>query len=138
LADFGTDISTFVLQADGTYTPDLDPSFSLITGTRVVGEAIARRLMTPRGALLYDPDYGLDLRAYLNDDLDTRELYTLGALIEAEAEKDERVLSAVVDLSLDARSSRLTIRLTVTLLDAESYALTLAADAVTVTILRLD
>jgi hypothetical protein len=48
------------------------------------------------------------------------------------------VLTAVADHSLDARSSRLSIRLTVTLLDAESYALTLAADAVTVTILRLD
>ncbi len=59
MTDFVVDVSTF---------PDLDSSFTLITGRRVIAEAILRRLLTPRGGLAYDPDFGLDVRGWLNED----------------------------------------------------------------------
>ncbi len=136
MVDLGTDVSTFREMPDGTWRVGLDTTFSTMSGTRVVGEAIARRLITPRGTFSYDPEYGLDLRSYLNDDLGPTDLYALSSLIEAEAEKDERVLSADVSVSLDSQTSRMNVRINLTLLDSTQYDLTLAIEALTVAILR--
>jgi hypothetical protein len=135
MADVGTDISTFLQTSTGEYVPGLSPDFAVISGSRVVGEAIARRLITPRGTLAYDLDYGLDLRAYLNDDLGPTDLYTLGSLIEAEAEKDERVMAAEATLTLDRASSRLRVQLLLTIADAV-FTLTLSIDQLSLTVLR--
>lgn len=87
MPDFGTDLSC---------VSDLDPSGAVVTGRALLGEALARRLTTPRGRLIDDPNYGLDLTEYLNADLSQRDVGILGAQIKAECEKDERVVSADV------------------------------------------
>lgn len=101
MADFGTDISTF---------PDLDPAFTVISGPRVVVEALARRLTTPRGSLVSDPDYGFDTRQLLHLDLSPREEARVLAQMQAQLEADERVLSASVQL---VRSAGDTLRIVV-------------------------
>lgn len=103
MADFGTDLSAL---------PDLN--FSIKSGNDNLAEAIARRLVTPRGGLFYDSSYGLDLRQYLNEALTDEVRYEIETLVAAECEKDERILSAMatlVDGSPQTREVQIAIEL---------------------------
>jgi phage baseplate assembly protein W len=125
LTDFGTDIST----ATG-----LDPLFVPISGTAV---ALARRLQTARGGLHYDPDYGLDLRAWLNESFDAAGVARLQSAIAAEAAKDERIAAATAAVTLDPRRMVMTVRIAaVTALGP--FRLVLSVDRVTTRILQVD
>jgi phage baseplate assembly protein W len=125
MTDFGTDISTY---------PDLDPSFGVISGQRVLAEAIARRLSTPAGTLTFSPDFGKDIRDSLNESFTQAKLSALQRAIRAEVEKDERVLSASVVVAYDAPSS--TIHATIALESAAGpFNLVLAISAVSITVL---
>ncbi|UAW08062.1 hypothetical protein [Myxococcus phage Mx4 ts27htf-1hrm-1] len=103
--DFGTDISTF---------PTLDPLFALQSGPRVLGEALARIYVTPKGSDAWHPEYGRDLRRYLNEGLVQERLAELQAEAEEGAELDERVLSAAAEVSFNAAAGVLTLALRVT------------------------
>jgi hypothetical protein len=128
MTDYGTDISTF---------PTLDTSFSLMTGRRVVAEAIARRLSTPRGKLFWDRSAGTDLRGWLNDDLDpVRSPMAIGIAVEAECLKDERVAGAQVAVSFDVRTRTLRVRIALELIDGDSFSMVLGVDQVTVELLE--
>ncbi len=128
MSDFGSDVSTF---------PDLDPTFAIIDDRRVLAEAILRRLTTTREGLFYDPDYGLDVRAWLNESLLPKRLYLLQRQIEAECEKDERVLSADARLDLNPQSHTLTVKLVVDT-NEDTFKLTLGVDQVSASILAID
>jgi hypothetical protein len=56
---YGTDISCTLDLHERM--DEVDPM-----STRGIAEAIVRRLDTPRGALIDDADYGLDLKGYAN------------------------------------------------------------------------
>jgi hypothetical protein len=91
---------------------DLPPTFRLVSGQRNLGNAIARRLSTPSGALALiggDPEYGFDLRDKMNANWTQAELAALGAQVEAECRKDERVEGATVTAAHDLRTSTLRI-----------------------------
>ncbi len=66
----------------------------LASGYTVVANAIGRRLITPRGGLFYDQDYGFDVRSYCNAAMTRGKMAELIAGVEAECAKDERVQSA--------------------------------------------
>lgn len=129
MADLGTDISC---------VEGLDPAFTVVSGTTALSQAIARRLITPRGSLFYDEDYGLDLRAYLNADIATATSfgYQLGAQIEAECLKDERVATVAASVTYDAITEKLTARIIGTASTSETFRLTLSISSVTVELLR--
>lgn len=79
---------------------DLDPFMSTITNEReAIAQAVARRLQTPRGRLYFHPDYGFDVKAYLNADITPARLSELAQNVQAEVLKDERISSAKVDCS---------------------------------------
>ncbi len=99
MADFGTDISAF---------PDLDPSFALVTGTEAYLQAIARRYVTPRGALWAHPTYGEDVRDWLLESLTTASMVDLKRVLEEQAEMDERTISARAVVSYDSAAERIT------------------------------
>jgi hypothetical protein len=99
--DYGLDILVFT---------DLDDSMTPVGDSRVLSEAIARRFLTPRGHLAFHPDYGLDLRGYLNDSIDDDFLLTLKADMEMEANQDERVESAKATVSYDEATKTLTAK----------------------------
>jgi len=92
LFNFGKDVSAY---------PNLDPTLSLRSGAKVLSEAILRRLITPRGGLFYAPDYGTDLREYLNDEMTDDTLFAIKTDVEREAEKDERVQAADATVEKD-------------------------------------
>lgn len=98
--EYGTDVSTF---------PDLDPKMLPITGQRAVAEAVARRWITPLGALIYDPAYGEDLRGLLNAPTDSARLRSIRGALVGQALSDERVQSATVDLSATGSGNTLTV-----------------------------
>ena len=79
---------------------DLDPRCVVVTGRRLLAEAIVRRWITPRGGLLDDPNYGTDVTAYVNDDVTPRDIATLKSVMAQEAEKDERVNSCDIDVQI--------------------------------------
>lgn len=128
MADLGTDIAT----PSGL---DLDPSFGLVDGYRALGEALARRIVTRRGSLIDDPQYGTDVRARLNDNLDARALAELSVAIVNEWQKDERVFLARVTCTLSAGA----LRIVGTVQAATgTFRLVLAVDAVTVSLLTVE
>jgi hypothetical protein len=77
---------------DVSTLPDLDPLFRWVTGPQAVAEAVARRLLTPRGALYGVREYGFDIRLLLNDAATS--FRAAETLIVAEAELDDRVVRA--------------------------------------------
>jgi hypothetical protein len=89
--DYGSDLSC---------VQDLDPRCIVVTGRRLLAEAVARRWITPRGGLIDDPNYGTDVTAYINDDVKPRDLATLASAMSQEAEKDERVNSCDIDIQV--------------------------------------
>jgi hypothetical protein len=121
-AEFGLDVSV---------SPDLDPA---LTPGVALAEALARRLMTPRGRLHYAPDYGLDIREALLARMDEARLRGWRARIEAEVAKDDRVERVTAALRFDPGAERLAVRVGVqTALGP--FALTLAVTAAAVQLL---
>ena len=74
-------------------------SFRTKSGIDNLLEALGRRLITPRGGLWYAPNYGLDIRQFLNESIADGG-YEMSALIEGELEGDERVLNATVTVDV--------------------------------------
>lgn len=119
--DYGSDVSCIT---------DIDPTGRTVTGRELVAEALVRRLMTPRGRLMGDPDYGLDLRQYVNADMSPRDIASLRSAVVAECEKDERVASADTEATLDSVG---VLTLTIAIeLSEEAFALVVSASDVTV------
>lgn len=88
MADLGTDFAGF---------SDITPTLATVSGRRGLIESIARRFITPPGALWYDPDYGFDLRVFLSGTV-TASAGQIASGVIAEAEKDERVEQASCDV----------------------------------------
>ncbi len=110
---------------------DIDPGLSLSDGRQGLIEAIARRLITPRGGLFYDPTYGYDVRRFVGATGASAPAIAQG--VANEALQDERILQARAAVTLGAEE--LTIRLS--LQDAAGpFELTLAVSRVTVSLLR--
>ncbi len=126
--NFGADVSTFL---EG----DLDPYFRDLSGPRVVAEAVARRWLTPTGALFYDPAFGVDVRELLGAALTPERAFALRTKLAQQAEEDDRVDAADVDVSLDPRTRRLEIRASLRTA-AGPFALVLAIDELRVELLE--
>ena len=76
---------------------DLTPHMGESSGRQCLAEALARRLITPRGALFYDQLYGYDVvTAEINNDITASDVPRIAANIESEFRKDERVIDAKV------------------------------------------
>lgn len=80
---------------------------------KAIGEALLRRLTTPRGALQDDPDYGLDIRGMLNRGTTVSDLSALQGRIRMEVTKDDRVSGAAVTVVMPAYDElRIAVRVT--------------------------
>lgn len=102
---WGSDLSC-VTDCTATFV-ELVPNSPLI-----VAQAVVRRFLTPRGGLIDDNDYGLDLRSYCNRGVTQQDLRTLQARCVAEAQKDERVLTATVNVIAQAPELSVTALIT--------------------------
>lgn len=93
--------------SDLSCVTDCDAEFSELSGDDPLGIAqrVARRFLTPRGALLDDSDYGLDLRGYCNRGVTQQDLRSLQSRCVAEAQKEETVGSITVNVSTTSANS---------------------------------
>ncbi len=89
--DFGTTLSL---------TFDLDAMGATVSGLTALAQALIRRITTPRGRLLNDPNYGYDIAGELEDDVTTQQVAAIGANVDAEFLKDQRVFSSVTTVTL--------------------------------------
>lgn len=127
MADLGADLSCVT---------DLDPAMVEVSGRTCLVQNAARRLSTPRGSLIDDPNYGFDLTGELNDDVDQGDIGRIQSQASAELLKDERVVSCTSVISFDATSG--TLITTFAMQDgAGPFTLVLAVTSVTVTILKV-
>jgi len=136
VANFGSDVSTFVLNDEGDF--DLDPYFREISGLRVVAEAVARRWTSPKGSLFWDPDACEDVTAYLNAKFEPDRIDDLQSALAAEAQKDERVQSASVLVTYEHATKRLRVRGALTPSTGETFQFVLSIDGVTARTLGLE
>src|SRR5690606_21919495 len=111
MADLGADIA-MVENEDGAL--DLDPYFGLASQREALAQAIARRLMTERGSLFYDLNFGTDVRSWLNAAIDETGLFRIRTAVEAEAMKDERVERARAEVEIEDSGQRIAVRLYLT------------------------
>jgi len=74
---------------------DLDPLGAEASDRQSLSQDLYHRLITPRGRILDDAEFGLDVRTWLSDDVPAN----AAALIEEEMLKDQRVASASVTIS---------------------------------------
>jgi len=96
---YGTDLSCIT-----DVTPNVD-EVNPVSPT-AIGQAVLRRLITPRGGVIDDHGYGFDLRAYCNHGVTNTDLRSIGARVRSECKKDDRVSDADVTMTyLDRRLS---------------------------------
>jgi len=91
--DFGTCWGTPLGQ-------DLSTPSYMASGNLVVAEAVLRRWTTTQGQLVDDPTYGYNLSDLISDDLSADDLSYAQQQASAQAQGDERVMSAAVSLDL--------------------------------------
>lgn len=94
-----------------------------------IAQALLRRLITPRGTLPDDRDYGLDLRGYVNRGSTLNEIRDLESMTRGEVLKDDRVDDARVTVTLPSPLTRLRVAIQVTPVDPRTggpFSLTLA------------
>jgi len=103
--------------------------------TRIVTEAILRRLQTPRGSLFYSPSYGTDVRLYVGDAFSATRVFALQAAIESESLQDERVLTAQAQVAFNQQTQTLILHINGTTADG-NFTLVLGVTAMTLTILK--
>ena len=131
MADLGTDISC---------VSDVDPQCTVVSGRRLLAEAVARRWITPRGMLIDDPNYGTDVTDFIDADVTRASLASMRASMIAEALKDERVESCEVVITPPPGGLGATgaYHVTATLADAAGpFDLTLAITDVTVDLIEV-
>jgi hypothetical protein len=89
---YGTDLSC---------TTDLTPTMEVVNpvSTVAIAQSWLRRLTTPRGGLVDDPTYGLDVAGYLNRPMQPLDVRQYEGEIRQELLKDDRVTEAVVTVT---------------------------------------
>lgn len=120
--DYGSDLSTY---ADpNTGVADLDPTFTVISGPRIVVERIARKLMTPTGSM-FKQGWGIDLREALQGSLTPGQIGQLRGTIADQITQEPEVES--VDLTIDytLQQRRLIITGQITLITGQVFPLVL-------------
>ncbi len=83
MTDFGTALDMRDGLPKGRWT--------FASGVRNLANAVYRRVTTPRGSLLYAPDYGRDIRDLLGETASGTTLRAEEQAFAREVEKDERV-----------------------------------------------
>lgn len=92
---------------------DLSDGFVLVSGRKLLVQDILHRLQTPRGGLIDDPSYGMDVRSWANETMTPARLFALGSAVANEAARDDRVFSASASASFDAATRKLTLLMSI-------------------------
>lgn len=114
---------------------DLDAALRETTGVVTFQHALARRISTPRGAVIDDDDYGIDIRDELKNEVTRASLVRIAGRARNEILKDERAATCSVTPTAIG-SPLVSLALAIGGDAAEGpYSLTVAVDAVKVSLL---
>lgn len=91
-----------------------------------IAEACARRLQTPRGGLIDDPDYGFDVRGLENRGVPEATLRDLAGQIRSELKKEDRITDASVTVVRSGSSLAIQIVLTPADIALDTFAFVLS------------
>lgn len=80
---------------------DLTPTIGISTGRTALAEAILRRLITPRGALIGVPAYGYDVVNLIGS---TALVSDVEQRVREQVKAEEEVLNVRVDVTFDGRT----------------------------------
>ncbi|MDX2122963.1 MAG: hypothetical protein SF070_18125 [Gemmatimonadota bacterium] len=121
--------------------PDFGTDFNFAKGRRVQGFDCLRddlfwRFQTPLGGLFYAPEYGVDIREYVQGAWDADLKFELETVAKDQAERDPRVLQAAAEAS-QVSLERLRLRLDLQTADGP-FALVLEASNLEVSVLYAD
>ena len=75
---------------------DLTSTMAEVQGRVALAQSLGRRLITPRGALIYDVNFGYDLNQFVNADVSQADISQIQGYVRQEMLKDQRVISAQV------------------------------------------
>lgn len=132
---YGQDVSTFTKGPWGG--PGLNPlGIAISTAQLTLAEAAARRLQTDHGALMWDqtpgaqpvvigeipfddPDYGFNLRQFVNASLSQQQTSAIQSAIQNEVCKDERITDAAASVTLSGDPNAATLAVTLNLTPAD-------------------
>lgn len=126
--DYGTDLD---------WRDDVTATGSTISGTALLGQAVYHRLITPRGQLYDDEDYGLGLQGLLHAPMTAVERASLSGRIRNEILKDERLAGVDVTLT-SATPFELMIDMRVTPSDGPAFKLVVSASTIAASITLLE
>lgn len=108
---------------------DVTDDWALVdpASNQAIGEALLRRLLTPRGGLISDPEYGVGIPQMLSRGMTTTEIQGIKRLCTTECLKDDRVSAVDVRVTYDGTTEEMRIDVTVTPQDSNrTFALILA------------
>jgi phage baseplate assembly protein W len=111
---------------------DTGRSLAIAGGVRNLGNALARRLTTPRGGLITDPGYGSDIRRFLNAGLTAGQLAQVKSEVAAEVSKDDRVQNPDVTVAVNAAQASMTITVVSELAPGAPFSFVFRVDKLTV------
>ena len=80
---------------------DLTPDMQIATGRQVIAQSLVRRQTTPRGSVLTSPNDCLDIRQMISQGVTQSQLQAYASSLRTELLRDQRVLSAAVQISYD-------------------------------------
>ncbi len=106
-----------------------------ISGIKNLIKKIVQRLQSPTGCLYWDPQYGLDVRQYLNTSLTTAKLQEIKNSVKAQCELDERVLTAEVTVS-NSNNNQLFITIQITTQAGPTFTFILSVTQLTIELLN--
>lgn len=94
-----------------------------VSGLQNLIEALVRRLSTPTGSLFWDLEYGYDVRALLNGEIDLNLLEAAEKIIENQFKLDERVDDAKCFIVFNYPTSTMYLYISVTTFKGETFKL---------------
>lgn len=125
---------------DTSCTGSLRPGV-VVTGVRLVGEAIFRRLTTPRGMLRggeQEADYGLDMLELVGASVTPGDIAALPGRVRNEVLKDPRIVSVEVTATTTKVGPATTLTLVISCVTGEGpFDLTVGVDEASVELLGI-
>lgn len=129
--NYGTDLF-LVINSNGTM--DVDPAMLETSGLQVLVQSIVMRQFTPTGSLIGAPDECVDIRSWLSRGMTQSQVQQLGAVIQAQLLRDQRVKAAQVSAVYNTATSTLTLTENITG-GQGPFTLTISVNALTVSVL---
>jgi phage baseplate assembly protein W len=116
-----TTIAPFGYGVDLVCATDIDRNLAETDSTTVASLAqdAFHRVTTPRGSLVDDPNYGVDLRALLSTGLTPSTTRSIATLVHGELIKDDRIADTTVTLAISGGVKLPVYTVTITITPAD-------------------